>query len=195
MRYIDVRWIHDNQADPVRFMSELDQDRYETRKLEFFMDGSIGFAHVADASLAVELGTVQVPSLDAINAHPGFSGTEISSAAFEAAWREALAGQAERAHSPYSGKIVLVSSTGYAPGRDERLLRDLYRSRIALFCVLGVDAAEWEDALDWICAADEDQSGHLIVTTAHADESLAQVMEFARQFATPTQQAVQVLRR
>lgn len=93
MRYIDVRWMHDSKADPVRMMSELDRDGYETRKLEFFSNGSVGFAHVTDASLAVELGTVPVPPLDVINAHAEFVGVEMSKLDFEQAWGKALCSQ------------------------------------------------------------------------------------------------------
>ncbi|MNK38403.1 hypothetical protein D3C87_569920 [compost metagenome] len=93
MRYIDVTWFHENKADPVRLMSELDRNGYETRKLEFFIDGGVGFAHVTAASMAVELGSVPVPPLDEINAHAEFSGVEICQADFEQAWRQALGNQ------------------------------------------------------------------------------------------------------
>jgi hypothetical protein len=51
----------------------------------------------------------------------------------------------------YSGKIVLVSTSGYRLERDDGFLRDLLAARIELFCVMGVDAEKWEEALDWTC--------------------------------------------
>lgn len=39
MKYIDVAWRHDFADEPVRLVSELDELRFETRKLEFFRDG------------------------------------------------------------------------------------------------------------------------------------------------------------
>jgi hypothetical protein len=44
MTYIDVTWFHKLPTVPVRLVSELDDERYEVRKLEFFADGSVGFA-------------------------------------------------------------------------------------------------------------------------------------------------------
>jgi len=42
--YIYSKW-HDSPEDsPVEFYSELDDDRFETRKVEVFKDGSLGFA-------------------------------------------------------------------------------------------------------------------------------------------------------
>jgi hypothetical protein len=50
----------------------------------------------------------------------------------------------------HSGKVVLVSSSGYLPNRDAPLLEELIECRIELFCAVGVDAEKWEDALDWL---------------------------------------------
>ncbi len=86
MKYIDVQWLHENSEDPVRLLSELDQDGYETRKLEFFSDGCIGFACASAASLGVELGSAPVPPLGVINASEEFNGVEIAPADFEVIW-------------------------------------------------------------------------------------------------------------
>lgn len=67
----------------------------------------------------------------------------------------------------YSGKIVLVSTSAYSPERDDQFLRDLIASRIELFCVTGIGAQEWEDALDWACGGDKGPVDHTIVTTSH----------------------------
>lgn len=73
----------------------------------------------------------------------------------------------------YSGKIVLVSAAGYRPERDNAFLRDLLAARIEIFCVVGVDAEEWEDALDWSCIGEDGLGENVIITTSHKDESLA----------------------
>lgn len=83
---IDVRRKHAHEAEPIRLVSVLDGDRYETRKLEFFRDGRVGFAGGARSSLGTELGTVPVPSLTEINAAPEFQAQEIALEAFEALW-------------------------------------------------------------------------------------------------------------
>ena len=93
MEYIDVRWIYSNADDPVRLVSELDADRYETRKLEFFLDGRVGYASKDRASDDTRLGKVPVPPLAEINAQAEFSGTEIPAADFGALWDEHVASQ------------------------------------------------------------------------------------------------------
>jgi hypothetical protein len=93
----------------------------------------------------------------------------------------------------HSGKVVVVSSSGYIPERDDALLRSLMESQIELCCFVGVDANKWEDALDWLCIG-SDNPNHLIVTTAHSDESVQEVIEFAEMFSTTRQYQVEVLR-
>lgn len=44
MQYVRVRWIHSLPGEPVTLLSELDDDRFEVRKLEIFHDGSTGRA-------------------------------------------------------------------------------------------------------------------------------------------------------
>lgn len=95
----------------------------------------------------------------------------------------------------YSGKIVLLSRSGYLPARDDLFLKTLVAARIELFCVLGVDADQWEDALDWLCIGEQGKGEHFIITTAHQDESLADVIEFAENFTTKTEHRVQLIQR
>jgi len=95
----------------------------------------------------------------------------------------------------YSGKIVLVSTSAYVPERDDQFLQDLIAARIELFCATGVAAKEWEDALDWACVGDNGRGEHTIVTTSHEDEPLAEVIKFAEQFSTSSQDSPQVIHR
>jgi hypothetical protein len=95
----------------------------------------------------------------------------------------------------YPGKIVLVSASRYRPERDNAFLRDLLAARIALFCAVGVDAEKWEDALDWTGIEEDGLGGHVIVTTSHKDESLAEVVAFAEVFETQVPHPVQVVYR
>ncbi|MFT9639724.1 DUF6881 domain-containing protein, partial [Alcaligenes phenolicus] len=84
--FIDVQWRHHFEAEPTRLVSELDEHRMETRKLEFFRDGQVGYACAGHATCGTALGLVPVPSLSEINADPEFAGAMISSAEFEALW-------------------------------------------------------------------------------------------------------------
>jgi len=95
----------------------------------------------------------------------------------------------------HSGKIVLLSKSGYCSERDDAFLRELLQNRIELFCVLGQDADKWEDALDWICVGDDGDGQHLIITTCHRNESLEEVVAFAQMFETSNKHAVQVVER
>ena len=86
MQYIDVHWLHNNSAEPIRLVSELDSRRYETRKLEFFRGGNVGFASTEHHSLGTELGLEPVPPLAEINESPEFRGVIISATQFESLW-------------------------------------------------------------------------------------------------------------
>jgi hypothetical protein len=95
----------------------------------------------------------------------------------------------------YFRKIVLVSTSAYLPERDDQFLRALIAARIELFCATGVGVKEWEDALDWAWVGDDGRGEHMIVTTSHKDEPLAEVIEFAEQFSTSSQDRPQVIQR
>ena len=88
MEYIDVMWKHTHPNEPVRLVSELDADRWETRKLEFYADGRVGYASADETFLGTELGEVQVPPLDEINADRQFEGAMIDEIEFEALWHK-----------------------------------------------------------------------------------------------------------
>ena len=88
MRYVDVLWHHSNSEDPVRLVSELDDEGWEVRKLEFFANGQVGYASVNGRELDTRLGEAPVPPLEEINADSQFEGTEIGVEAFEVLWRE-----------------------------------------------------------------------------------------------------------
>ncbi len=58
----------------------------ETRKLEFFEDGRVGYARADQATHGTPLGLVPVPPLEEINADPQFIGNTITDAEFDALW-------------------------------------------------------------------------------------------------------------
>jgi hypothetical protein len=90
-------------------------------------------------------------------------------------------------------KVVLVSTNGYVASRDDALLQELLASKIELFCVVGRDAEVWEDALDWMCVGTAGEGKHFITTTAHAGESVEEVIAFAEQFSSDKEGDVEVL--
>ncbi|UPT62558.1 MAG: hypothetical protein M0D54_19745 [Hyphomonadaceae bacterium JAD_PAG50586_4] len=85
--YMRVRWLHDHPNEPVDLWSELDDQRFEVRKVEIWRDGRVGFAARDRESGGTLLGTVAMPSLSEIAANPEFEPEEISGVEFEACWQ------------------------------------------------------------------------------------------------------------
>ena len=81
MTYIRVKLIHLNPGEPVLLLSELDDERYEVRKLEIFRDGRVGRASPGEHDNGTEPGIEPVPSIAS-----EFDGEEIAQSEFEAAW-------------------------------------------------------------------------------------------------------------
>ena len=88
MEYISVVWKHNHRDEPVRLVSELDEERFEVRKLEFFRDGSVGFASKECDSARTRLGEVTVPPLAEINEDPEFEGVPITKSEFDQLWQK-----------------------------------------------------------------------------------------------------------
>ena len=86
MEYIRVRWLHDNPSDPIWLISELDDERWEIRKVEIFSDGSRGYATSEIERGGTRLGLKPIPPLDQIAADSEFVPEPISREEFEAIW-------------------------------------------------------------------------------------------------------------
>jgi hypothetical protein len=99
MQYIKVKWIHSHADYPVLLYSELDKDRHECRKVEFYADGRIGFASTTETThlTSISLGVAPVPTLDEIAADAQFQPVEITKNEFEEVWlkRQAAKGLLE----------------------------------------------------------------------------------------------------
>jgi hypothetical protein len=61
MQYIDVLWKHQDLEDPIRLVSELGDDGSESRKLEFFSDGTVDAAGHDLETSRTRLGTGACP--------------------------------------------------------------------------------------------------------------------------------------
>jgi hypothetical protein len=92
MDYLKVRWVHDSSDDPVLLMSELDEDRYEVRKVEVFSDGRMGFASAVQSGGETQLGEKPVPPASVIAEDPRFVVQPLDAQDFERAWLAAVAG-------------------------------------------------------------------------------------------------------
>ncbi|WKD51140.1 DUF6881 domain-containing protein [Microbulbifer spongiae] len=89
--YIYSKWHNSPEDSPVEFYSELNGERFETRKVEVFKDGSLGFASNKATSKTTKLGIAPVPPLTEIAEQPEFDIRTISPQQFEAKWKEATA--------------------------------------------------------------------------------------------------------
>jgi len=96
MRYLKVLWIHDEPTEPVEMYVETDSDGWETRKVEVFRDGTLGFASAAESSNTTVLGEQPVPSIEEIAEDPQFRPVGITKDEFEHVWARRHAPMAAR---------------------------------------------------------------------------------------------------
>jgi hypothetical protein len=88
MNYLRVRWPHQFPDEPVWLCSELDEGRWETRKVYVFPDGSKTFASRVAHNDRTFLSELPLPALESIGADPQFIAEEIASEEFEAVWAD-----------------------------------------------------------------------------------------------------------
>ena len=89
MGYIKVKWVHSFSDEPVLLYSELDSERWETRKVEVFADGRMNYADRTTSSGDTKLSIEPLPTLDQIDADPQFEPEEITKTEFETVWKKA----------------------------------------------------------------------------------------------------------
>ena len=86
MTHIAVTWHHENPDYPIELFSELDNARFEVRKVEIFRDGRKCFADVSNRSGETALGILPVPPLEEIALDHQFTPRLVTRDEFEAAW-------------------------------------------------------------------------------------------------------------
>ena len=86
MTYIKVKWIHSHADEPILLYSELDESRWEKRKVEVFADGHYGFASSTESASSTRLGEEPIPLLAEIGSDPQFKPVEIAKQEFEEVW-------------------------------------------------------------------------------------------------------------
>ena len=88
MLYIKVEWVHDFANEPVELYSELDDNRWEIRKVEIFRNGTGSYAWKGGASGSSQLSITPIPALQEIRRDPQFRPAEISKESFEDIWKK-----------------------------------------------------------------------------------------------------------
>ncbi|WP_372457308.1 DUF6881 domain-containing protein [Streptomyces olivaceus] len=86
MRYVRVAWRHDFADDPVLYLSELGDDGYEIRKVQFYRDGRAEWADESHETTTVGLSEIPFPALEEISSQPEFDAKLIDLKGFEQAW-------------------------------------------------------------------------------------------------------------
>ncbi|MFF7332739.1 DUF6881 domain-containing protein [Streptomyces sp. NPDC008150] len=89
MRYLKVVWHHNSPDDPVTIWSEIGEDGYESRKVEKFADGRLGYADTDRAKEGSELGEFPIPDPNVIAQQREFTPEIITAKAFEKKWNAA----------------------------------------------------------------------------------------------------------
>jgi hypothetical protein len=89
MKYLRVSWRHAHPDEPALLYSELDDARWETRKVEIFRQGKMGYASLAAPLRATRLAIEPLPPIPIIASNPEFEPTEITKEEFEEVWHRA----------------------------------------------------------------------------------------------------------
>lgn len=87
MKYIHCLWIHTYVDEPVVLVSEIDDQGFETRKVEIWRSGNVGWADEGRTFGETELSVSALDSVEEINSDPQFSAVEISREEFENFWK------------------------------------------------------------------------------------------------------------
>lgn len=95
MEYIKVKWLHQFEDEPILLLSELDNQRFEVRKMEFYADGRIGFASGEISAGQTMLGEVAMPSAAEISSDTAFLVEELSADEFDSLWMAAVASKSD----------------------------------------------------------------------------------------------------
>lgn len=87
--FLKVEWIHHFQDEPILIYSELDDQRYEIRKIEIFRDGSMTFASEEKQTGSTFLSEMPLPTIEEIGRDPQFIPSIISAEEFHRLWAKA----------------------------------------------------------------------------------------------------------
>ena len=94
MQYVKVEWAHEFDNEPVTYLSEIGNDRYETRKVQIYRNGRMEWSDETHETATVGLSEVPFPSLEEISSQAEFTASLIDASDFEPAWNRAkMAGE------------------------------------------------------------------------------------------------------
>jgi hypothetical protein len=88
MEYIKCLWLHSFNDEPILLISEIDDERFEKRKIEIFHNGFVGFADETQHSDGTDLGKTSIPLVEEINQDKQFDASLINKKEFEDFWEK-----------------------------------------------------------------------------------------------------------
>lgn len=78
-------------------------------------------------------------------------------------------------------KVILNSQSGYDKIYDS-LLENLIDEKVLLFCAVGKDCKLWHDVMDEFFVGNGEERDFFMITAWHAEESLEEVIKFAKDY-------------
>ena len=78
-------------------------------------------------------------------------------------------------------KVILFSENGYSENHID-FLNSLIAEKIFLFCAVGKDCELWHDIMDELFVGNGEESDFFMITTWHNNETLDEVVEFAKNY-------------
>ncbi len=89
MNYLKVFWKNADAGAPIIWYSEINEGRWETRKVGVFSDGTYGYADSSTEKAGMWLSEKALPSFEEIAAQDEFEPHEITGVEFEEVWQKA----------------------------------------------------------------------------------------------------------
>lgn len=90
MRYMRVDWMHNFEDQPITLYGEVNDAMDEQRRIEVFLDGSMGYASSNGIEYRSFLSELKWSAKEEIEEDPQFQVSYISKEKFEEIWRKAL---------------------------------------------------------------------------------------------------------
>ncbi|MBR1222684.1 hypothetical protein JQ557_32115 [Bradyrhizobium sp. U87765 SZCCT0131] len=93
----------------------------------------------------------------------------------------------------YAPKIVLQLPLSSLDALDA-FVEDCIRDGVSLIAIVGKDASKVDDIIDELVVGDGSDPSRFITTSFHPDETVEEVLEFARAWEREKDQAVQLVK-
>ncbi|MBO9729927.1 MAG: hypothetical protein J7623_14915 [Chitinophaga sp.] len=88
MEYLKISWLHRFEDQPIFLYSEIDNQRFENRKIEIYEDGSFGIANCNFHFGGTALSDLVMPEIADISGDKQFFPELITQAEFELIWNQ-----------------------------------------------------------------------------------------------------------